>query len=43
MPETLQLVDEMQQQRLKPNAITYTEVVSALERAEAGEGLAALR
>ena len=35
----LQLFDERQQQGLEPNLITYTAVVSALERADAGGAL----
>ena len=39
----LLLFDVMQQHQLEPNVITYTAVVSALERADAEWGLAALR
>ena len=37
------LFDGMQQHQLDPNVITYAAVVSALEKADAEWGLAALR
>ena len=39
----LLLFDGMQLHQLEPSVITYTAVVSALERADAGGCLAALR
>ena len=39
----LQLFDEMQQQGLEPNLITYTALSKMRKVQEAGEGLAAVR
>ena len=42
-PIGLALFDGLQQQGLEPNVITYSAVISACERGDSSEGLAALR